>query len=353
MSVIHVIQQFNFAKPSRLIGGSANILLGKVQNNGFGEENILISRFENDLPENFFTRCINVNCRTSGRLGSVEFLIRVTWMLFFNKIESKASQLHYHFGIYENLALITLVNWILLPRYKISISLYCPPKPSWLNKMTVRALNVFPFTEIWVLSKNIANCLSSLGVVRNLRYIGPILAPMKFPKKEDSQAPEPLKDILFIGNIKPEKGIELLVSALLATQHPVSVTFTTEKIPSDKFSYVQSLKNSLSENPMISFEFCEIVDDISRLYKSHKVIVFPWLSTTGPSDYPVALLEASLYGMLVLTFKWPAIFELQAIFEGIIACELDELAESLESLLSKPPQGRLERMAHNISAMCG
>ena len=45
--------------------------------------------------------------------------------------------------------------------------------------------------------------------------------------------------------------------------------------------------------------------------------------------------------------------EYSKIFEGITSCEPYELAESLESLIVGPPQGRLERMAHNISAMGG
>jgi glycosyltransferase involved in cell wall biosynthesis len=203
------------------------------------------------------------------------------------------------------------------------------------------------------ISQNIVDSLQRAGVERSIvTFLPPVMDVRRFDPNVSTQAaarqkiglPQAEPIILYIGNLTATKGIDILLNAvpLILSQKP-SCRFV--------FTFDLDLKDSASERKrkievlrrikelglQDHIKCMGVVHDIPRLLIAADVVVAPFLSTIGPSDYPLVLLEAMAVGRAVVSTSVGGIPEI--IDQGqtgvlVSPGDAQELAEAVVNLLS-------------------
>lgn len=113
--------------------------------------------------------------------------------------------------------------------------------------------------------------------------------------------------LLFIGNASKEKGLlELLQAVRLLNEKgvPVSLVAAVENqcaIKENSVGYDLAQKFLREMNLENRVRFIGLVDSIESLYAESDLVVIPWNTTRGPSDYPMVVLEAMAIGKCVVS----------------------------------------------------
>ena len=113
--------------------------------------------------------------------------------------------------------------------------------------------------------------------------------------------------VLFIGNASKEKGLlELLQAVKLLNEKgvPVSLVAAVENqcaIKENSVGYDLAQKFLRETNLENRVRFIGLVDSIESLYAESDLVVIPWNTTRGPSDYPMVVLEAMAIGKCVVS----------------------------------------------------
>lgn len=199
-------------------------------------------------------------------------------------------------------------------------TLYCPLKKqkgrysSWLNLVLVKYLCLKRMDRIVAISNNVADSIHKTGINNeNVSVIGPAIDTNRFTPRPSSLYASLIKKkfrdnkiLLFVGNTNPDKGLDLLlisVRNLLDAGYQVGLVACTENLNSSKEteSYNNHINKIIDRSKLENHVLrLGIIPDIENLYTCCDVLVAPFRSTQGPSDYPLAILEAMASGLPVV-----------------------------------------------------
>lgn len=229
--------------------------------------------------------------------------------------------IHSHSGYSVLAAMSVTAGQILgVPVYH---SLYCPVPRREFNGVderlsspwwTRRTLN--RVTHVFALSEYVQRSLTLAGV-GNVSVVPPIVDTDEFrpglPTPESTSIDDDRFTIAFVGSLKPEKGLEYLIEAMghLKEDIPLELILTTERdFPGsdERKQYLEAVIDDAGVRDRITV--LGIVPDMARILANVDVLVAPFVTTQGPSDYPIAVLEAMACGTPVVGSRVGGIPEL-------------------------------------------
>ena len=292
-----------------MVGGSANSLMGEIEKSEESEQ-YLISEFPKDVPvSSLFIPC---PLKIKSRWQVVRSVLFCFKSLSHAKtlLKQKRREITISIGIYKYIPVFILLNALIF-RLQIKFKIYCVPGNSYIDNLIVYLMRILRI-KVVAQSRNISDLLEAQGVtVENI--IGPIYWRSKF--RYENLNVRNGQRILFVGNTKPQKGLRDLLQSMngLGAEAVESLTLLTEEIDVswkdeiDAFSRAQEYK----------VEHLEYAEDIQSIYLDNDVIVFPWKDTIGPSDYPIALLEAACFGLKCIVFEIGSALELATTLKGV------------------------------------
>lgn len=262
---------------------------------------------------------------------------------------SRPSLVHGHSGFIAYTWVTLLIGRIL--RVPAIHTIYCPIEKDETRWGAFRRSKLaFPMRRldrVVALSKNIAESLRKCGVVESrIAIIPPSVDVWRFHPNIKSDCgrygiPVNKRLLLFVGNLMPAKGLDILLQALPAVfqRFPnVELVVTLElhhKGFEEKKMRCEEMIRELGIKKRV--HFLGLVEDMPSLMRGCEVMVVPYRNTQGPSDYPVAMMEAMASGIPVVATKVGGIEELFSRAE--VGCLVDPespnaLAVGISRLLS-------------------
>ena len=201
-------------------------------------------------------------------------------------------------------------------------TLYCPMRPSrsaFLWRRAARGLRA-----IIAISDNVAASLREHGIAETpLSVIPPPVDTDAFSPQRDGRgfrqtlglAPDqPL--LLFVGSVARAKGLEVLIEALgrAARELPAVRLVVTLEFDRTGRDDTQARITRLIEELGVGDRIIQLgfIANMPELMAAADALVIPFRSTDGPSDYPLALLEAMSAGTPVVATRVGAVPELVA-----------------------------------------
>ncbi len=199
-------------------------------------------------------------------------------------------------------------------------SLYCPLGSKggvysrWWDKPRVAGFIFNKLDKIIAVSDNVFQSIEKTGVSsQKVEYV-----PMCVDNRIFSPRPRkgqlkyfPDKDnitrILFIGNSSKEKGLIELLQALrlLALKEiPVYLVAALEnqsKIRDYEVRYDYVKKLLVQPELADKVRILGLVENVEQLYQETELVVIPWNTSRGPSDYPMVALEAMAMGKCIVS----------------------------------------------------
>lgn len=199
-------------------------------------------------------------------------------------------------------------------------SLYCPLGAKggiysrWWEKMAAAKLALERLDRVIAATENVRRSLENAGVrAGKIEQIPMCVDCRRF-------YPMPLREtfvyfpreggglrILFVGNASKEKGLlELLEAVRLLTEKglPVSLVAALENQCGIK-EYTAGHELALAYVRRTGIErqvrFVGLVDSIADLYAECDLVIIPWNTSRGPSDYPMVVLEAMAMGKCIVS----------------------------------------------------
>lgn len=254
-------------------------------------------------------------------------LIYLSKMVFWSIIRGRGrvDLMHGHSG-YAGYAWVTYLMGIILRCPKIH-TIYCPLNSSsnksqnGISKVTsiVSVVTKYPLgrlDRIVAMSENVFDSLLNAGVdmdkitiipngIDTERYTPDLSASINVRKK--LKLIEDDKVVLFVGNLLHAKGLDLLIESMVeitANEPHCKLIVTLElehKGFREKWRQIEkrvaelSLKKNIVRLGMINY--------MPQLLASADIVVAPYRNTNGPSDYPLAIMEAMSCGTSVVGTK--------------------------------------------------
>jgi glycosyltransferase involved in cell wall biosynthesis len=184
-------------------------------------------------------------------------------------------------------------------------TLYCPVPAGSRASRAISALTANAHAIVGM-SENVARSAVAAGIPEaRVYHIDPCIDTERFRRRdsrretrEKLRLPTDAEVVLFVGNDRPEKGFDLLWSAFQAvTQERENLTLLAT------FEDKGANANLRYNDPRASMKRCRflgVVSDMNDLMEAADLIIFPFRSTEGPSDYPTAMLEAMALGTPVI-----------------------------------------------------
>jgi len=272
----------------------------------------------------------------------------------------KVDIMHGHSG-YAGYAWVSYLMGIIIGCPKVH-TIYCPinsgssESKKWINKV----FNTISFTKysldrldkIVAMSKNISDSLVNAGIDKSkIITITNSIDTERY--KPDSSASlnvrrnlefgEKERIVLFVGNLVYAKGLDLLIEAMaeISTNEKrcrLIVTLELEhKGFSEKWRQMEKRITELSlEKNIVRLG---MIDYMPQLLAAADIVVAPYRNTNGPSDYPLAVMEAMSCGTSVVGTKVGGIPEL--ITDGetgylVDANNVSSLSKAIVKLLKYP-----------------
>jgi len=199
-------------------------------------------------------------------------------------------------------------------------SLYCPVGAeggrysSWWEKPIIAKMIFERLDRIIAVTGNIRSSIERAGVSPNkIELISMAVDTKRFSanakKRENTYFPAGTDCVrlLFIGNSSREKGlVELLHAVKILIEKDVRVhliaTIENQSNVRELIRARENITNLVDKLGMWqNVEILGLVDDIEALYSESDVVVVPWNSTRGPSDYPMVALEAMAMGKCIVS----------------------------------------------------
>lgn len=199
-------------------------------------------------------------------------------------------------------------------------SLYCPlgakggVYASWWDKPFAARLIFNNLDRIIAVTDNIRRSIEKAGVPsEKIETISMSVDTQRFhlmvPKGLDKYFPDKGKGnkILFVGNTSKEKGlIELLRAMRILAQKgfPLFLVAAVENQSeireyAGRLDYIKGLIAELELTQNV--RLVGLIDHIENLYAETDIVVIPWNTSRGPSDYPVVAMEAMAMGKCIVS----------------------------------------------------
>lgn len=273
--------------------------------------------------------------------------------------ESRVDVVHAHSGTYPYAIVPLAADHRTCVRLH---SLYCPlgAKGGVYSNWWERPQVVRPVLErldrIIAATANVRDSLHSAGVrPEKIELIPMCVDTRRFcpraPQESGRYFPAESRAarILFVGNASKEKGLlELLHAIKLLNEQGVSTSLVAaieNQCGIKEYAARHDLARTFVQQAGIDRQvrFIGLVDAIEDLYAQADLLVIPWNTSRGPSDYPMVVLEAMAMGKCVVATPvggCPELLDHGA--AGILAEGFSpaSLASAIRSVLGNP-QGRL------------
>jgi len=199
-------------------------------------------------------------------------------------------------------------------------SLYCPlgakgsVYASWWEKPIAARLIFNKLDRIIAVTDNVRQSIENAGVPpEKIESISMSVDTQRFHpmdlKEPDKYFPPKSKGarILFVGNTSKEKGlIELLQVMRILTRKeiPLFLVAAVENQSqireyASRFDHVKKLIDEMELAQ--SVRLVGLIDHIENLYAETDIIVIPWNTSRGPSDYPMVAMEAMAMGKCIVS----------------------------------------------------
>lgn len=209
--------------------------------------------------------------------------------------------------------------------------------------------------RVIAISENVARSLGGLGVSRSrIEVIPPSTDVDVFsPERDGSDYREKLdlppeaQVVLYVGNLMHSKGFDLLLEAFkrLAKELPDAHLIATLELAHKDFEsrragFLEDISRSGLGRQVRLLGF---VEDMPSLMAAADVFVVPYRDTQGPSDYPIAALEAMATGRPVVATLTGALPELirDGVDGRLVAMDdPSQLSRAIASLLSDKATAR-------------
>ena len=373
MNICYLLPQVNIGKDGVIIGGSANSAINLAKeiiikgNNKIivvagmakSRAGLLKKREINGLK--FIPIPINANL-FSYQYGA-EFIFKSLKLIKKLNKEYNFDIIHSHsgFGIYGS---ATALAGRIIKKPTIH-TLYCPVKSSFKERMFAK-IGLSFVNKIIVISQNIQQSLLDSGISKtkieitppfiDLEKYNPQVEARDIKNKLLGNRPD-IKTVLFAGNLKPNKGLDLLIEAIARVGEKVpnvKVIITTErknsqlKNPRNK-AFFEKVEKKIKNHQLKKFIiFLETVENMPQLIAMSDLVIVPFRNTFGPSDYPLIALEAMACRKPVVAFNIGGLPEIvKDGYNGkLIPLEnVEELADSISNLLLSDRE--LKRMGEN------
>jgi len=152
--------------------------------------------------------------------------------------------------------------------------------------------------------------------------------------------------VLFVGNASQEKGLlDLLAAAAILRDRkvPFSLVAAIENqssIQEYSIGHDRALDSVRRCGLDKQVRFLGLVDSIADLYAESDVLIIPWKTTRGPSDYPMVVLEAMAMGKCIVSTPVGGCPDLLAGGQtGLLAGGFSpgDIAAALERAIADPP----------------
>jgi glycosyltransferase involved in cell wall biosynthesis len=176
--------------------------------------------------------------------------------------------------------------------------------------------------RIAVMSQNIAQSLLEAGIPKRKVVIMPTAVDtLRFNPLNDGSSirlkfsiPESTPVVLYVGNLMLSKGLHVLIKAfslVVGNDIDSRLIITLELKHADFDDRYQKIRGQIDKLG-IGEKFIQLgtIADMPSLMAASDVVVAPYLNTQGPSDYPLAIMEAMSSGKCIIGTRVGGIPEL-------------------------------------------
>lgn len=308
----------------RVIGGAASncvTLVLELRRKGVDVE-LLTSVSEDDLAllarSPLYEIVTAVSPGDGGLLGKGLGTLRALRQGLKRRLKKKHFDvIHSHSGTYPYAAIPLVADYASSVRVH---SLYCPlgakggVYSNWWEKPSLARFAFQRLDRVIAVTENVQRSVQGTG----LRPEKIELVPMCVDTDRFRPRPRPhavryfpddpgCSRVLFVGNASEEKGlIELLLAIkILADRNRtfslVAAVENQSKIRAYSVGYdrAQDLVRRFCLEGYV--RFIGLVDAIEELYAEADILVIPWKTSRGPSDYPMVVLEAMAMGKCIVS----------------------------------------------------
>jgi len=260
---------------------------------------------------------LSVKCSSSSVGFGAEFLAKAAWAMAKRRSQLKFDMVHGHSGHphYVVASLMAGRIW----RAPVVHTLYCPLKMAAQVKglppnLALLRYFMLKLDKIIAITKNVADSLTRIGVPEEkVRVIPPAIDTDRFNpgcsgESERGQMGADGPIILFVGNLTVTKGLDILLRAMqpVLRGFPGARLVATLDLELKRSPYEERRKKDILEQIERyglgkHVTLLGVVDNMPELMAAAHLLVAPFLSTDGPSDYPLPLLESMAVGTPVVT----------------------------------------------------
>lgn len=356
MRILHIAPQFAYFGERTIVGGYARSLLDLAIQQSVAHDVRICAHlpFPRESVDGTSVELLNVAARGAPgrRSAGVRFLFG---LLFALRGQRKwADAVHFHSGYSEYLLIAWVIRFVL--RKPVMHSLYCPvDEPSGALGSVRTALLARVARELDAvsgMSENVCRSVRSVLRRQDVALIPPAIDSrymLHQIEQRGAQARERLgldadtPTVLYVGNTSRQKNLSGTIeafAAILREEPHAMLVVTTELSPSSPDPEIRALLHRAEELGVRSRLVHQgIVSDMPALMWACDVIVTPFLSTRGPSDYFMAAVEAVVMGRIVVSANVGGMAEVIDGRSGslISPTDIDALARALLAALGRGP----------------
>jgi glycosyltransferase involved in cell wall biosynthesis len=350
--------EIGWVKKGVFVGGStvSAVRLGQALH-GLGDEVFVFSSAPRGKPSGVYTLDwgVIINKRISGRYMSLPYLLLYGAISFFGLLQfckrNRIELINSHSGNVILCVVPSVVGKLL--RVPVVHTQYCElsQKSNGFDRFSGRlASKLFLFTpdKFLGISKNVCASLLNAGIPSHkVEMIPPVVSSSAKCASSKMQYRHALgfshsdSIVLFVGNLKRNKGIDVLFEAFieLAEAFPkLKLIVTTELVHENLLERKKSLQYKLVQHGLMDrVVWLGVVDDMLGLIREVDVVVVPFLDLKGISDYPLVVLEAMSVRTPVIATDVGGTREVLRGDAGILVPpgDVDALSEVLRSIVAK------------------